>query len=91
MAPIHVNLVVFTNDQTGGRAESGDSDPRLAVLNCSAEDFGEAYYNALAHAMEDRRVQRAFYQSLLKRDLSAYEADDAFPLAFRGALAEAVV
>jgi hypothetical protein len=91
MAPNHVNLVVFTNDQTGGRAESGDSDPRLAVLNCSAEDFGEAYYNALAHAMEDPRVQRAFYQSLLKRDLSAYEADDAFPLAFRGALAEAVV
>ena len=55
-------------------------------MNCSEEDFGEAYYITLSRATDDPRVQRAFYQSLMRRDLSSYESEDAFQLAFRAIL-----
>jgi hypothetical protein len=86
LAPNHVNLVFTTTASSAAAPER--KDPRMAVLDCSESLLGDkAYFDALAAALDDPRVQRAFYQSLLARDLSAYEGDGAFPAAFRAALA----
>ena len=89
LAPNHVNLVFTTTASSAAAPER--KDPRMAVLDCSESLLGDkGYFDALAAALADPRVQRAFYQSLLARDLSAYEADGAFPAAFQAALAEPI-
>ena len=83
--PNLVNVVIQTYaERVSSRVRK---DPHLVVLDCADGEHGWAdrRFDALEASLYDPRVQKAFHQFLMARDLSAYEADGSFRAAFQAA------